>query len=230
MMANKKLTLHQKKEIIQLHLANPKLGYTKLAKMIPEKLDFALSRSSIRLVLKNKEQLLETVTSEFSTRTHFLNESMNRFRARVFDEIKNEKASYAQIKILCQKLKEDPEFAAAFNKGNENQNPNQQAGENEIRNFNATFNVNHEEFHAEFPGISDEDHQMAHSANQEWDESNANQEDNSNDDEQDSMVKVAQQHTKFHADNPNMADDAEEHEALHEELDARMARLMDFAA
>ena len=91
MMANKKLTLHQKKEIIQLHLANPKLGYTKLAKMIPEKLDFALSRSSIRLVLKNKEQLLETVTSEFSTRTHFLNESMNRFRARVFDEIKNER-------------------------------------------------------------------------------------------------------------------------------------------
>jgi len=126
---------------------------------------------------------------------------------------------------IAQNLKEDPEFAAAFNKGNENQNPNQQAGENEIRNFNATFNVNHEEFHAEFPGISEEDHQMAHSANQEWDESNNNDEE-----EQDSMVKVAQQHTKFHADNPNMADDAEEHEALHEELDARMARLMDFAA
>lgn len=112
LMANKKLTLHQKKEIIQLHLANPKLGYTKLAKMIPEKFGFALSRTSIRLILKNKEKLLDTVTSEWTTRTTFLNESMNRFRARVFDEIKKEgsTASYDQIKMLCQKLKEEPEF------------------------------------------------------------------------------------------------------------------------
>jgi len=112
MMANKKLTLHQKKQIIKLHLANPKLGYTKLATWIPEKFGFALSRTSIRLILKNKEKLLDTVTSEWTTRTTFLNQSMNRFRARVFDEIKKEgsTASYDQIKMLCQKLKEYPEF------------------------------------------------------------------------------------------------------------------------
>jgi len=110
MLSNKKLTLHQKKEIIQLHLANPKLGYTKLAKMIPEKFGFTLSRTSLRLILKNKEQLLDTVTSDWTTRTTFLTESMNKFRAKLDDKIKKDGLSYEQIKILCQKLKEDPEF------------------------------------------------------------------------------------------------------------------------
>ncbi|CAG5090268.1 Oidioi.mRNA.OKI2018_I69.PAR.g12533.t1.cds [Oikopleura dioica] len=112
LMTNKKFSIHQKKEIVQLHLENPELGYKKLVKIIPEKLGYTISRSSLRLILKNKQLLLETVTSERSTRSNFISPIMNLFRKTVVAKINalDTIATNSEIKSICLETAKEEEF------------------------------------------------------------------------------------------------------------------------
>ena len=71
MESQKKLTLVQKKDVITLHLQFKDLGYKKLSQLVAKKLGFPISKSAVRDIIKKKNDILETTTSEKTTRTHF---------------------------------------------------------------------------------------------------------------------------------------------------------------
>ena len=69
MESQKKLTLVQKKDVITLHLQFKDLGYKKLSQLVAKKLGFPISKSAVRDIIKKKNDILETTTSEKTTRT-----------------------------------------------------------------------------------------------------------------------------------------------------------------
>jgi hypothetical protein len=114
MESQKKLTLVQKKDVITLHLQFKDLGYKKLSQLVAKKLGFPISKSAVRDIIKKKNDILETTTSEKTTRTHCPNESMNRFRAAVVDVMIAEShhitVTNSIIKTYCLDIRKRDEF------------------------------------------------------------------------------------------------------------------------
>jgi hypothetical protein len=71
-------------------------------------------------------------------------------------------ATYEGIKIHGDDEEAREQGAMEWVSGNHNKNPNQVKKDDQILNHNVTFNAQHEDFHAEFPNASEEEHQNFH--------------------------------------------------------------------
>ena len=80
---NRKLTISQKKDVIRVHLKNPSLGNIKLKARVKVELGWTLSKESIRKILRNQHKIMNTESSEETTRTHYLPDGVMRFRQRL---------------------------------------------------------------------------------------------------------------------------------------------------
>jgi uncharacterized protein YdiU (UPF0061 family) len=63
--------------VITLHLQFKDLGYKKLSQLVAKKLGFPISKSSVRDIIKKKNDLLDTTTSYFTEEKSELAKSIN---------------------------------------------------------------------------------------------------------------------------------------------------------
>ena len=112
----KAFTIHQKKEILQLiqRTENKDLGYVRLCQLVFNKLNLKVSKSTIKRIKADKEQIFQVKTSAKTIRTKNLSSVYNAFREQLFSSIHAESARVCISNAMIAKFGKKLQSQAIF--------------------------------------------------------------------------------------------------------------------